>query len=324
MPIHDSKGLRLKGKTVLVTGAGGSIGAEICRQLRGNKLILFEQSEYALYKIHAELGGVPILGSCADEPLVKHVFARYRPDLVIHAAAYKHVPMLEGENAFAGVRNNVLGTLYTARHAPGRYVLVSTDKAVNPSCVMGASKRLCELVAAELGGAIVRFGNVLDSAGSVVPRFREQIAAGGPLTVTHPDVERYFMTIPQAAGLVLAAADLGGRGLVYVLEMGAPRKIIDLAREMLAAADANLEIRFIGLRQGEKITEELKRSDERKIPTTNPAIYALHGTMEKVCHRLSFLDRGYATSRETRGFLDGILTESAPHLADRHLSIVET
>lgn len=310
-------------KTYLVTGAGGSIGSEICRHLAGERLVLFDQSEYGLFRIAQETGGTPILGDCRDEARVLDVMERYRPDYVFHVAAYKHVPMLEGENAFVGVRNNVLGTLYTARHAKGVYVLVSTDKAVNPSCVMGASKRLCEHIAAEHRGLIVRFGNVLDSAGSVLPTFRAQIERGGPVTVTHPDVERYFMTIPAAAQLVLKAAAIGRPAATYMLDMGRPVKILDVARQMIADARKDIAVKFIGLRPGEKLSEEISYPAEDKVATSDPAIYELKGAMRRVTHRLSFLDRQSATEAEVRRWLIDILPECRAHFGNRKLSVVE-
>ena len=280
----------LKGKTVLVTGAGGSIGSELCRQIARfapARLVLFDHSEFALYTIAQEfrdLRGaaeiVPVIGDAKDAQRLAEVFARWRPEVVFHAAAYKHVPLMETENAFEAVRNNVLGTLNVARAAAAsgaqKFVLISTDKAVNPTNVMGASKRVAELVCQALqpGCAtqfvIVRFGNVLGSTGSVVPRFREQIARGGPVTVTHPEIRRYFMTIPEAAQLVLQAGQMGKAGEIYVLDMGEPVKIVDLARQMIRLsgfAESDIKIEFTGLRPGEKLYEEMLADAERTLPT---------------------------------------------------------
>ena len=243
----------LKGKTVLVTGAGGSIGSELCRQIARfapARLVLVENSEYALYLIEQEFRdrfpGLPVvaaIGDVKDEARVKEVFTRHAPEVVFHAAAYKHVPLMERDNAFQAVANNALSTIVTARAAQAAgtqtYVLVSTDKAVNPTNVMGASKRLAEMLCQALQPragtrfVMVRFGNVLGSTGSVIPRFREQIARGGPVSVTHPDMERYFMSIPEAAQLVLQAAQLGKGGEIFVLDMGKPVKIAELARQMI-------------------------------------------------------------------------------------------
>ncbi len=280
----------LKGKTVLVTGAGGSIGSELCRQIARfapARLVLFDQSEFALYTIAQEfldLRGaaeiVPVIGDAKDAQRLAEVFAHWRPEVVFHAAAYKHVPLMETENAFEAVRNNVLGTLNVARATAAaggqKFVLVSTDKAVNPANVMGASKRVAELVCQALqpGCAtqfvIVRFGNVLGSTGSVVPRFREQIARGGPVSVTHPEIRRYFMSIPEAAQLVLQAGQMGKAGEIYVLDMGEPVKIVDLARQMIRLsgfAESDIRIEFTGLRPGEKLYEEMLADAERTLPT---------------------------------------------------------
>jgi FlaA1/EpsC-like NDP-sugar epimerase len=216
---------------------------------------------------------------------VDEIMSEYRPAVVFHAAAYKHVPLMEDLNAWEAVRNNVYGTYVVGeaavRHGVERFVLVSTDKAVNPTNVMGASKRLAEMVCQsldQLGGTrfgIVRFGNVLGSSGSVIPKFQQQIAAGGPVTVTHPDVIRYFMSIPEAAQLVLQAGAMGQGGEIFVLDMGAPVKILDLARDMIRLAgytEQQIEIRFTGLRPGEKLFEELLADDETTIPTPHPKV----------------------------------------------------
>jgi FlaA1/EpsC-like NDP-sugar epimerase len=293
----DDAGLHrfLDGRTVLVTGAGGSIGAELCRQISRfspGRLVLFEQSEFALYSIEQEFRdrhpGIPVtavIGDAKDGARIDHVFARHRPEVVFHAAAYKHVPLMEDDNAFQAVRNNVLSTIVVAgaaqRHGARKFVLVSTDKAVNPANVMGASKRLAELACQALQGqgatelVIVRFGNVLGSTGSVVPRFREQIARGGPITVTHPDIQRYFMSIPEAAQLVLQAGEMGKGGEIYVLDMGEPVLIADLARQMIRLSgfsEADIRIEYTGLRAGEKLYEEPLADAEKTLPTPHPKL----------------------------------------------------
>jgi FlaA1/EpsC-like NDP-sugar epimerase len=280
----------LEGKTVLVTGAGGSIGSELCRQIvryAPAGIVLFDASEFALYSIeqefrdrlpHAKVAAV--IGDAKDARRVGDVFARHRPQVVFHAAAYKHVPLMEEENAFEATANNVLTTVTVARAAQragaSKFVLVSTDKAVNPTNVMGASKRLAELAcqALQSGSAtqfvIVRFGNVLGSTGSVVPRFRAQIAAGGPITVTHPEITRYFMSIPEASQLVLQAAVMGKGGEIFVLDMGEPVRIVDLARQMIrlsGLAEDDIRIEYTGLRPGEKLYEEPLADSETTLPT---------------------------------------------------------
>ena len=285
----------LKGKTVLVTGAGGSIGSELCRQIARfapARLVLVENSEYALYLIEQEFRdrfpGLPVvaaIGDVKDEARVKEVFTRHAPEVVFHAAAYKHVPLMERDNAFQAVANNALSTIVTARAAQAAgtqtYVLVSTDKAVNPTNVMGASKRLAEMLCQALQPragtrfVMVRFGNVLGSTGSVIPRFREQIARGGPVSVTHPDMERYFMSIPEAAQLVLQAAQLGKGGEIFVLDMGKPVKIAELARQMIRLSgfsEQDIRIEFSGLRPGEKLFEEVLVDDETTLPTPHPKL----------------------------------------------------
>jgi FlaA1/EpsC-like NDP-sugar epimerase len=283
------------GKTVLVTGAGGSIGSELCRQIARYapaRIVLFDVSEFALYSIEQEFrdrlpraGLTAVIGDAKDQRRVAEVFARHRPSIVFHAAAYKHVPLMEEENAFQGVANNVLTTITVARaaqaHAAEKFVLVSTDKAVNPANVMGASKRLAEMTCQVLQPGsrtqfvVVRFGNVLGSTGSVVPRFREQIARGGPLTVTHPDIQRYFMSIPEASQLVLQAALMGKGGEIYVLDMGEPVKIVELARQMIrlsGLSEDDIRIEYTGLRPGEKLYEEPLADAEKTLPTPHPKL----------------------------------------------------
>lgn len=278
------------GRRVLVTGAGGSIGSELCRQiveLHPAALILYERHENSLYTIAGELAdrghsGVThgVLGDITDVPRLQETLKTFRPDIIFHAAAHKHVPLME-LNPGEAFKNNVLGTRLVADAAAQfgveYFVLISTDKAVNPSSVMGATKRVAELVVQEMATRsqtrylTVRFGNVLGSNGSVVPRFQKQIKAGGPVTVTHPEVRRYFMLIPEAVTLVLQAAALGEQGAIYVLEMGGQIKLLDLARNLIRlsghVADKNIPIKFIGLRPGEKLEEELVGECERAVPS---------------------------------------------------------
>jgi FlaA1/EpsC-like NDP-sugar epimerase len=288
----DDAGLHglLEGQVILVSGAGGSIGAELCRQIARFSpatILLFEISEFALYSIEQEfrdrypnIAVVPVIGDAKDEARAAQIFARYRPQVVFHAAAYKHVPLMEEENAFQAVANNVLSTMVMARvaqaHGAEKFVLISTDKAVNPANVMGASKRLAELACQALQApegtqfVIVRFGNVLGSTGSVVPRFRAQIARGGPVTVTHPDMQRYFMSIPEAAQLVLQAALMGQGGEIYVLDMGEAVKIAELAKQMIRLSgfsEGDIRIEYTGLRPGEKLYEEPLADAEKTLPT---------------------------------------------------------
>ncbi len=315
----------IRGRVILVTGAGGSIGSELCRQLlryQPARLLLVDHSEFSLYTIFSELEDIalradihvavtPIIGSVADGELLRAIFAEYKVDTLYHAAAYKHVTLVE-DNGYQGFVNNVMGTLMLARAAMeagvGHMVLVSTDKAVRPTNLMGATKRLAELVlqafcchlAVDFSGleayngfekkmvannttfTMVRFGNVLDSSGSVIPRFRKQIRAGGPVTVTHKDITRYFMTIPEAAELVLQVNGLSEGGDVFILDMGKPVKIDDLARKLIHLSglslrnennpDGDIEIQYTGMRPGEKLYEELL-IDDSALPTRHPKIW---------------------------------------------------
>ena len=288
----DAAGLRgwLAGRVVMVTGAGGSIGSELARQIARfdpRQLVLFELNEFALYAIeqefaasHPRLSLVPAIGDVKDAARVEHVIRSHRPSVIFHAAAYKHVPLMEGENAWQAVLNNVAGTLVIARVAAAagveKFVYVSTDKAVKPTSVMGASKRLAEMVCQALQRAdgarfiMVRFGNVLGSTGSVIPKFREQIAKGGPVTVTHPQVTRYFMSIPEAVQLVMQAGLMGKGGEIFVLDMGEPVKIADLARDLIRLSgfsEEDIRITYTGLRPGEKLYEEPLAGDESLLPT---------------------------------------------------------
>lgn len=330
-PVQPNNSLLAKNicnKVVLVTGAGGSIGSELCRQiikLGPEKLLLIEQNEFALYLIHQELEEkysvqrslsaqsldapnpidiisepsvlVPLLASTQDEDRMRKIMSTWRPDTVYHAAAYKHVPLVE-HNPAEGIKNNVFGTLHTAQAAADNgvkdFVLISTDKAVRPTNIMGASKRLAEMVLQALAAdgahletkfSMVRFGNVLGSSGSVVPRFRQQIRDGGPITLTHNEVTRYFMTIPEAAQLVIQAGAMSTRGDVFVLDMGEPVKIIDLAKRMIELSgltlkneqmpDGDISIEIIGLRPGEKLFEELLIGNNPE-STDHPRIMTAH------------------------------------------------
>lgn len=293
----DDSGLHrlLTGKVVMVTGAGGSIGSELCRQIARYapaRLVLFEQSELALYAMEQELPQrfpdlviEPVIGDVKQTDAVERVMAAHRPQVVFHAAAYKHVPLMENANAWEALRNNVLGTYRVAQaarmHGVGTFVMISTDKAVNPTNVMGASKRLAEMVCQcmQHGGegqrsgtrfVSVRFGNVLGSSGSVIPKFQKQIEAGGPVTVTHPEITRYFMSIPEAAQLVLQAGLMGEGGEIFVLDMGEPVKIAELAHLMIRLSgsdETRIRVEFTGLRPGEKLYEELLADDESTLPT---------------------------------------------------------
>ena len=294
--VLDSAGLGewLGNRVVLVTGAGGSIGAELCRQIarfRPAKLVLFDISEAALYEIQIALADVftqlpllPIVGDVKHAALVEKVLDDEHPDIVFHAAAYKHVPLMEDANAWQAVRNNAYGTWVLARAAAAakveKFVLVSTDKAVNPTSVMGASKRMAEVVCQSLQGAgtqfvLVRFGNVFGSAGSVIPRFSEQIVRGGPVTVTHPEITRYFMSLSEATQLLLQAGLQGKDGEILVLDMGEPVRIVDLAHDLIRLSGADPEkiaIVFTGLRPGEKLYEEPLASEEATLPTPHPKL----------------------------------------------------
>jgi len=295
--VLDDAGLHglLTGKAVMVTGAGGSIGSEMCRQIARfspAELMLFESNEFALYTIEQELKQnypalniVSLIGDVRDAARVDEVMQRHRPSVLFHAAAYKHVPLMEQHNAWQAIRNNVLGTSTVAHaaqsHGVEKFVMISSDKAINPTNVMGASKRLAEMVCQALQSSgtmryvMVRFGNVLGSTGSVVPTFHAQIARGGPVTVTHPEITRYFMSIPEAAQLVLQAGLMGQGGEIFVLEMGEPVKIIDLARDMIRLSgftEDEIRIEFTGLRPGEKLYEELLADSERTLPTPHPKL----------------------------------------------------
>jgi FlaA1/EpsC-like NDP-sugar epimerase len=285
----------IKNNVVLVTGAGGSIGSELCRQVSRfspSLVVFFEHNEFALYGLEQEFNRLfpkvsiaCVIGDVKDLIRLNHVMDRYSPKVIFHAAAYKHVPLTEQENAWQAVQNNTLGTLQLAKALHGRdiekLVFVSTDKAVNPTSVMGATKRLSEMVLQQwskksgIPTVAVRFGNVLGSTGSVIPKFKEQIARGGPITVTHPEIRRYFMSVPEACELVLQSAVMGNSGEIFVLEMGEPVKIVDLARDLIrfsGASEDDISIVYTGLRPGEKLFEELLTDDETTLPTTHQKV----------------------------------------------------
>jgi FlaA1/EpsC-like NDP-sugar epimerase len=290
----------LQGKIVMVTGAGGSIGSELCRQIARygpNYLLLLEQSEVQMFQIEQELAAanlrtriIPIIADVLDRPRLQQIFERWSPQVVFHAAAHKHVPMMELQPGEA-IKNNAYATMQLAEMAESyhteKFVLISSDKAINPTNVMGATKRLAEICVQSLYAAnaqgtrfmAVRFGNVLGSSGSVIPVFKKQIAAGGPVKVTHPEVRRYFMTIPEAVGLVLQSAAQGHGGEIFLLDMGRPVKILDLARQLIELSgrvpEREIPIEFTGLRPGEKLFEELCYDGENVMPTSHPKIRRL-------------------------------------------------
>ena len=306
---------RVQGRVVMVTGAAGSIGSELCRQIvkfRPLTLVGFDEAETPLFHLEREMARsspdvafFPEIGSITHPDTLKRVMQRYQPSILYHAAAYKHVPLME-RHVFAAVETNIFGTWNVARaaaeHGVDDFVMISTDKAVRPTSMMGATKRTAELLirALQVEGATkflaVRFGNVLESNGSVVPIFREQIAAGGPVTVTHPDMTRYFMTIPEAAQLVLQAFSIGKGGEVFVLEMGEPVRIADLAKNLILLSGLQpgreIEIQYTGLRPGEKMFEELNLQDEHLIPTSHAKIRSYVGNHDvDIKHIKAFLLR---------------------------------
>ncbi len=292
----DNSGLKklIKNKTILISGAGGSIGSELCRQIikfNPKMLICLDISEIALYKIEQEFlnlkfkNNVFLVADVKNKERLKEIFHQFKPEIIFHAAAYKHVPLMETYNVSEALINNAIGTYHLAQIAKdfkvNKFILVSTDKAVNPTNVMGASKHLAEIICRGLqfrsktDFVITRFGNVLGSSGSVIPKFREQISRGGPVTVTHPEMTRYFMSIPEAAQLVMQTALMGKSGQIYVLDMGESIKIVDLARDMIKLSGFNeneIKIKFTGLRPGEKLYEELLSDNEVIMPTTHPKL----------------------------------------------------
>ena len=346
-PVTELLDRNIRNQVVLVTGAGGSIGSELCRQiarLHPRCLIVLELSEYALYRIHEELRRqtgldvVPVLGSVRHHALLRQVMQRYGVNTVYHAAAYKHVPLVEA-NPFEGVMNNLLGTHQALRAAVEsnvqQFVLISTDKAVRPTNVMGASKRLCELVcqayAQEPGTtttiSMVRFGNVLGSSGSVVPLFREQIRQGGPVTVTHPEMTRYFMTIPEAAQLVIQAGAMAQGGDVFVLDMGEPVKILEMARKMILLSGQEIaspeqphgiEIQFTGLRSGEKLYEELLIGGDNIGRTSHPLIMTAFEKSYGLAEMKAVIQQ-IETHAKTHN-VDGLLTLLEQYVEDYHRS----
>ena len=313
---------QLKGKTILVTGGGGSIGSELCRQIAGHEpeqLIIFDIYENNAYDIQLELKEkYPNLnlevriGSVRDSRKLYQIFGEFRPQIVYHAAAHKHVPLME-RNVCEAVRNNVFGTLSVVeiceKYNVGRFIMISTDKAVNPTNVMGATKRVCEMIVQSREGehtsfSATRFGNVLGSNGSVIPLFRRQIAAGGPITITDKRIIRYFMTIPEACNLVLEAGAMGDGGDIFVFDMGKPVKIYDLARRMIQLSGRHgIEIKEIGLRPGEKLYEELLATKENTIPTYHPKI--MHAQVRK--YPLDEVDREYDQLWEVLETMDDMM-----------------
>ena len=338
--VLDSAGLGewLGGRVVMVTGAGGSIGAELCRQIarfRPARLVLLDLSEFGLYQIQQvlqddfpELPLVTLVGDVKHVALIDQVLASERPSVLFHAAAYKHVPLMEERNAWQAVRNNAWGTWVLAHAALAacveKFVLVSTDKAVNPTNVMGASKRMAEMVCQSLQNGttqfvIVRFGNVFGSTGSVIPRFQEQIARGGPVTVTHPSITRYFMSLSEATQLLLQAGLMGKGGEVLLLDMGEPVRIVDLARDMIRLSGADpdrIRIAFTGLRPGEKLFEEPLATGEATLPTPHPKLriaQARPGNRDAVDQMVAWLERDRAAGEgEVRVWLKNWIPEYAP------------
>ncbi len=328
----------LKERVVMVTGAGGSIGSELCRQIatfNPERLLLVEQSEVQIFQIEQELvergfGGIALalVADVLDHARMSYIFERFHPAVIFHAAAHKHVPMMESQPSEA-IKNNTFGSAQLAdlalQNGVDRFVLISTDKAINPTNVMGATKRMAEIylqaVAANNGGPTkfmaVRFGNVLGSSGSVIPIFKKQIAAGGPVKVTHPDVTRYFMTIPEAAGLVLQAASQGSGGEIFVLDMGKPVKIVELARQLIELSglrpEEDIEIEFVGLRPGEKLFEELSYQGENITKTNHPKIMRFVSDAQPLDHvrsKLQALHNELHTAEPDR--LKALLREFVP------------
>jgi FlaA1/EpsC-like NDP-sugar epimerase len=328
----------LVGKTVMVTGAGGSIGSELARQVarfQPANLLLVERAEFSLFDIDRELRGawpqlsrIPLVADVSDRSRMRKIFTTYRPDVVLHAAAHKHVPMME-HNSTEAVKNNILATKLLAELA-GQFgvevfVLISTDKAVRPTSIMGASKRVAELVVQDLNRRFtthyvsVRFGNVIGSAGSVIPIFREQILNGGPVTVTHPDMTRYFMTIPEAAQLVLQAGAMGDGGEIFILDMGEPVRILDLAKEAISLSGLKpfeeIDIVFTGVRPGEKLSEELQITEEQMSKTRHPKIFIgkiaayPEGEVTRALEQLAFLSE-QGDEQELRRFFSKLLPEA--------------
>jgi FlaA1/EpsC-like NDP-sugar epimerase len=315
----------VKGKTVLVTGAGGSIGSELCRQISGfepSHLLLLGHGENSIYNIHLELSAKypelnvsPLIADVKDKFRIEEIFKKYRPNLVFHAAAHKHVPLME-ENPGEAIQNNVFGTKTVAEAADKfkveRFVFISTDKAVNPTSVMGTTKRIAEMIIhainhkSETKFASVRFGNVLGSRGSVIPRFKEQIANGGPVTVTHPEMIRYFMTIPEAAHLVIQAGAFSRGGETFILDMGKPVLIKKLAEDLIRLSGyepyVDIDIEYTGIRPGEKLYEELYFSEEEVMVTKHNRIFvskAISIDIQELEFGIRKLEKVYDQDRET-------------------------
>lgn len=332
-------------RCLMVTGAGGTIGGELCRQIASHnplRLLLVERSEFLLFQIEQELRElgygaeiVPLVADIRDDERMGSIMTRFSPTIVFHAAAHKHVPMMEMQ-PFEAFLNNTIGTRKlaqtAARHGVERFVLVSTDKAINPTNVMGATKRLAELFIQAFqeshGGTkfmAVRFGNVLGSTGSVVPTFKRQIAAGGPVTVTHPEVSRYFMTVNEAVGLVLQTATIGNGGEIFVLDMGKPMKIADLAKQLIELSGlvpgSDIEIKFTGLRPGEKLYEELNHHNEDYAATTHPHVMRFTGPPTPVDPLTHAIDRlvtigGQMSANDFKLEIKKLVPEYTPHLTD--------
>lgn len=330
-------GTYLKGAVVLVTGGGGSIGSELVRQLlpaKPAKIVLFDIYENTVYELYHEISGatrdagieiVTEIGSITHLSALEEVFERHRPQVVFHAAAHKHVPLMES-NPREAIENNVFGTLNVARMADERgcshFILISTDKAVNPANVMGATKRMCEMIVqyyaqrSQTVFASVRFGNVLGSHGSVIPLFKRQLKAGGPITLTHQDITRYFMTIPEAARLVITAGALAEGGEIFVLDMGEPVRIYDLAENLIRLSGLtvgeDIEIKVTGLRPGEKLYEELNMDDEPTVPTANGAITVIKGVRPEVASVEERLAKLEAALPQERDDIKRVLKEAVP------------
>ena len=330
-------GTYLKGATVLVTGGGGSIGSELVRQLlpaKPAKIILFDIYENTVYELYHEIAGkareagieiVTEIGSITHMPALEEVFDRHNPHVVFHAAAHKHVPLMES-NPREAIENNVFGTLNVVRMAHERgcshFILISTDKAVNPANVMGATKRMCEMIVQHYAQvsktvlASVRFGNVLGPHGSVIPLFKRQLKAGGPITLTHQDITRYFMTIPEAARLVITAGALAEGGEIFVLDMGEPVRIYDLAENLIRLSGLtvgeDIEIKVTGLRPGEKLYEELNMDDEPTVPTANGAITVIKGVRPEVADVRVRLDELGAALPLERDEIKRVLQKAVP------------
>lgn len=347
----DVEGLRnfLGGKRVLVTGAGGSIGSELCRQiarLEPGSLLLVEQAENALFvvhrelkRLHADLEVVPLIADVCDRDRIDGIFRRFEPQIVLHAAAHKHVPMMEW-NPGEAVKNNVFGTRCVCdaadAHGVEAFVLISTDKAVNPTSIMGSTKRVAELYVQSMSESsrtrfsVVRFGNVLGSVGSVVPVFKEQIAQGGPVTVTHPEMKRYFMTIPEASQLVLQAGSMGEGGEIFLLDMGEPVKIVQLARDLIELSgftEREIPIEFTGVRPGEKLFEELSMDSENIDKTRHPKIFVGQIASQRRQRLLEQLDHlADVVESSSRDEVRSVLGAIVPELrsSDEDMPVTET